>query len=466
MKIVDQFPSVVPSPKSLDVPRNTLARELRARDGFAIVAGSVIGSGIFLVPGAIAKQLSSLRCVLLVWVVGGLLSLFGALSLAEMGSMLPAAGGLYSYLREAYGKPVGFLYGWATLAMIQTGSIATLAAGFGLYVSQLIFLSPQQEKLVCLASVVALTAVNLMSLRESKLVQNIVMAAKLIGIAALGAMLFARGHAATLGAGWEVSTHAGFLAYGPAVIAVLWSYEGWHVVSFTASEFRNPQKDLPRSLISGILTVGAVYVMLNIAYYSVLLPGQLVGTGSAAASAIQSTYGGSATRLVSLLILTSILGAMNGMILTGPRVYYAMARDGVFFASLGKTTARSKVPALAIVVQGVWASVLTVAGTFQQLFTYVIFTGWIFYGLAVFGVVIFRHKFPQQTRPFRTPGYPVVPILFVMAAAGVALSAIVSQPKHAAIGIAFILVGLPLYFVFRTYSPVDSRTSDLPELEV
>jgi APA family basic amino acid/polyamine antiporter len=460
VKIVDQFPSVVPSPKSLDVPRNTLARELRARDGFAIVAGSVIGSGIFLVPGAIAKQLSSLRCVLLVWVVGGLLSLFGALSLAEMGSMLPAAGGLYSYLREAYGKPVGFLYGWATLAMIQTGSIATLAAGFGLYVSQLIFLSPQQEKLVCLASVVALTAVNLMSLRESKLVQNIVMAAKLIGIAALGAMLFARGHAATLGAGWEVSTHAGFLAYGPAVIAVLWSYEGWHVVSFTASEFRNPQKDLPRSLISGI------YVMLNIAYYSVLLPGQLVGTGSAAASAIQSTYGGSATRLVSLLILTSILGAMNGMILTGPRVYYAMARDGVFFASLGKTTARSKVPALAIVVQGVWASVLTVAGTFQQLFTYVIFTGWIFYGLAVFGVVIFRHKFPQQTRPFRTPGYPVVPILFVMAAAGVALSAIVSQPKHAAIGIAFILVGLPLYFVFRTYSPVDSRTSDLPELEV
>ena len=433
-------------------PESTaLARELTAWDGFSVVAGSVIGSGIFLVPGAIALHLASVRSVLFIWMVGGALSIFGALSLAEMASMFPSAGGLYTYLREAYGKAVAFLYGWGLLSMIQSGSIATLATGFGLYLSQVIPLTPVEQKLVSVSSVVVLTAANLMSVRHAKHIQNIGMAAKFLGLLGLAALLLTRGHAATFAVGWGAAEHAGPFAYGVALIAVLWAYEGWHVVSFTASEFRNPQRDLPRSLIWGTLFVAAVYLTLNVGYYAVLRPAQMAGVGSAAATSAQAAYGAGAVRLISVLIVTSILVAINGMTITGPRVYYAMARDRVFFRSLCITSARSKVPMRALLIQGAWASVLTMVGSFQQLFTAVIFTAWIFYGLAVAAVIVLRVKYPDRIRSFRTPGYPVLPILFVAAAAVVVASTIASAPVRAATGFALIMIGLPLYLLFRRY---------------
>ena len=433
-------------------PESTaLARELTAWDGFSVVAGSVIGSGIFLVPGAIALHLASVRSVLFIWMVGGALSIFGALSLAEMASMFPSAGGLYTYLREAYGKAVAFLYGWGLLSMIQSGSIATLATGFGLYLSQVIPLTPVEQKLVSVSSVVVLTAANLMSVRHAKHIQNIGMAAKFLGLLGLAALLLTRGHAATFAVGWGAAEHAGPFAYGVALIAVLWAYEGWHIVSFTASEFRNPQRDLPRSLIWGTLFVAAVYLTLNVGYYAVLRPAQMAGVGSAAATSAQAAYGAGAARLISVLIVTSILVAINGMTITGPRVYYAMARDRVFFRSLCITSARSKVPMRALLIQGAWASVLTMVGSFQQLFTAVIFTAWIFYGLAVAAVIVLRVKYPDRIRSFRTPGYPVLPILFVAAAAVVVASTIASAPVRAATGFALIMIGLPLYLLFRRY---------------
>jgi APA family basic amino acid/polyamine antiporter len=433
-------------------PQSTsLARELTAWDGFSVVAGSVIGSGIFLVPGAIALHLVSVRNVLLVWIAGGALSIFGALSLAELASMFPAAGGLYTYLREAYGNAVAFLYGWGLLTMIQSGSIATLATGFGLYLSQLIPLTPVEQKLVSVSSVVTLTVANLMSMRHAKHIQNLGMAAKFLGLLGLAALLLVRGHASTFSAGWHLPEQSGPFGFGIALIAVLWAYEGWHIVSFTASEFRNPQRDLPRSLVCGTLFVAGIYVTLNVGYYAVLTPAHMAGVGSAAAAAAQTAYGAGATRLISVLIVLSILVAINGMTITGPRVYYAMARDRVFFQSLSLTNARSKVPVRALLIQGGWASVLTLTGSFQQLFTAVVFTAWIFYGLAVAAVIVLRVRYPDRVRSFRTPGYPALPILFILAAAVVAVSTIASAPGRAATGMALILIGLPVYLLFRRY---------------
>jgi APA family basic amino acid/polyamine antiporter len=427
-----------------------LARELTAADGFAIVAGSVIGSGIFLVPGAIARHLNSLPEVLAVWTAGALLSLFGALSLAEMGAMFPAAGGLYVYLREAYGKPVGFLYGWGLASMIQTGTIATLGAGFALYLSQLIAMSPLQQRLLAVLPILVLSGFNLMSLHRAKLLQNLCNAAKLLGVAMLGVLLFWRGHASMMSANWKIPARSTPLELGAALIAVLWAFEGWHVVSFTAGEFRIPQRDLPRSLLTGTLTVAAIYLGLNLAYYAVLNAHSMAGMPSAAAGAMQKAWGPGVVRLVSVLILTSILGAMNGMVLTGPRVYYAMARDKVFFPFMARTSEHSHVPVAAILAQGIWASFLALTGSFEQLFTCVVFAAWIFYGLAVAGVIVLRARYPRLPRPFRTPGYPVVPLLFVAAAGAVVWSTIATAPGHALIGILAILAGCPFYYLFRS----------------
>lgn len=428
-----------------------LVRALTTGDGLMIVIGSVIGSGIFLVPGFIAAQLGSLRAVLGVWLCGAVLSVCGALSLSEMGAMFPGAGGLYLYLRRAYGQGVAFLYGWGLLAMIQTGTIATLGAGFGLYLARITDLSAGKQKAAAAGAVLLLTAVNLLGLRAAKRFQNASTAAKILGLMLFGAMLFRRGHAVALASSWNATANwTNLLPFGVALIAVLWAYEGWHVVSFTAGEFEDPGRSLPASLIGGTVLVGAIYVLLNLAYYAVLSPAQIRGTDSAAAAATVAAFGGGATKFVSILILLSIIGAMNGMILTGPRVYYAMAREGDFLPAFGRLDRVFHAPSLAIVVQGLWAVVLLQMGNFQQLLTHVIFTAWIFYGLAVGGVMILRRKFPDETRPFRTPGYPVTPLLFVLAAGAVVASTLVSQPGNALAGIGLILVGLPVYFVFAS----------------
>jgi APA family basic amino acid/polyamine antiporter len=426
-----------------------LVRALTTKDGLMIVIGSVIGSGIFLVPGFIATELPSLGAVLGVWLLGAVLSVCGALSLAEMGSMFPGAGGLYIYLGRAYGRGVAFLYGWGLLAMIQTGTIATLAAGFGLYLSRITGISAGEQKAAGAGAVLLLTAVNLLGVRTAKRFQNVSTAAKIVGLILFGALLFWRGNAATLANSWNVAMNwTNPLPFGLALIAVLWAYEGWHVVSFTAGEFEDPGRSLPASLIGGTLVVGAIYILLNLAYYSVLGSVQIRGTDSAAASATVAVFGSGATRFVSVLILVSILGAMNGMILTGPRVYYAMAQEGNFLPAFGRLDRVFHAPSLAIVVQGLWAIALVQMGTFQQLLTHVVFTAWIFYGLAVGGVMILRRRYPELARPFRTPGYPMVPLLFVLAAGAVVLSTFASQPGNALAGIGLILLGVPVYLVF------------------
>lgn len=300
--------------------------------------------------------------------------------------------------------------------------------------------------------ILALTAFNLMSLHRAKLLQNLCNGAKLLGVAMLGVLLFWRGHVVMVGANWKIPVRSTPLEFGAALIAVLWAFEGWHVVSFTAGEFRSPQRDLPRSLLAGTLTVAAIYLALNLAYYAVLSAHSIAGMPSAAAGAMQKAWGAGIVRVVSFLILTSILGAMNGMVLTGPRVYYAMARDRLFFPFLARTSEHTRAPVAAILAQGIWATLLALTGNFEQLFTCVVFTAWIFYALAVAAVTVLRFRYPRMHRPFRTPGYPVVPLLFVAAAGAVVWSAIVNTPGHALIGILAILTGLPFFFLFRSRS--------------
>lgn len=428
----------------------TLLRALTLRDATAIVAGTVIGSGVFLIPYSVANQLSSFSAVLLVWVVGGLLSLFGALALGELGVAFPGAGGLYVYLRHAYGRPIAFLYGWGLLTLIHSGSIATLAVAFRIYLAQLLPLTAFQQRVAGIICIFALTAVNCLGVRSGKGVQNLLTLAKFGGLALMIGILFWGGHAKLMAAAFLPGSPLQLRPahFGIALVAVLWAYEGWHVVSFTAGEFKDAQRDLPRGLFYGTLLVVVTYISANIAYYCVLTPHQIQSTERVAATAVSSALGTTAAVFVSVLILVSIIGATNGLMLTGPRVYYAMAREGLFFRAFGTLSSRFRAPLLAIVLQGLWAACLTLLGTFQELFTYVIFTAWIFYGLAVAAVIVMRIRRPDIPRPFLAPGYPWLPILFTLAALGITLSAVISSPLHALYGICLILCGLPFYAIF------------------
>src|SRR5580704_4211740 len=443
----------------------TLLHELGLRDATAIVAGTIIGSGVFLIPYSVANQVSSFSAVLLVWVVGGLLSLFGALALGELGAAFPRAGGLYVYLRHAYGRPVGFLYGWGLLTLIHSGSIATLAVAFRIYLAQLFPLTVFQQKSAGIICILALTAVNCFGVRSGKGVQNVLTIAKFGGLALMIGILFLWGHARLLAAAFLPGSPFELqpVQFGIALVAVLWAYEGWHVLSFTAGEFKNAQRDLPRGLFYGTLLVVVTYISANVAYYCVLTPHQIQNTERVAATAVSLALGPTAATFVTVLILVSIVGATNGMILTGPRVYYAMAREGLFFQGFGILSSRYRAPVLAIVIQGLWAGCLTLLGTFQELFTYVIFTAWIFYGLAVAAVIVMRIRRPDIPRPFLSPGYPWLPALFTLAALGITLSAVISSPLHALYGVGLILSGLPLYAIFlaRTHTQSPPSAADI-----
>jgi basic amino acid/polyamine antiporter, APA family len=429
---------------------STLRQELNLFDGISIVVGTIIGSGIFLIPSFIAAQLKSLGAVLIVWIVGGLLTLCGALSLAELGSVYTGSGGLCGYLEEAYGRLTAFLYAWALLLIIHSGSIAALAAAFGMYLGKIVPVSSVGEKLLAAAAILTLTMVSCLGIRAGKLVQNFIVAAKIGGLGAIIVFLNLRGSRSIRlfdnisNEGHQLFSLAGF---GIALIAVLWAYEAWHVISFVAGEMKSPQRDLPRSLLYGSATVVLIFIVANLGYYRVLSPAEIQGSNAVAALAMERLVGPRATIVISFLILVSILGSMNGMILTGPRVYYSMARHGLFPHILGHVNVRWRTPALALMVQGCWASILVSTGTYEQLFTDVIFTAWIFYGLAVAGVLVLRHIRPQLKRPFRMPGYPWLCLLFCLAAAGLVFCTIIERPRQALTGFGLVSTGIPVYLL-------------------
>jgi len=431
---------------------NELRRSLGFTDLMLITIGTVIGSGIYLVPSGVLRQTGGhTGLAFTVWAVAGFLSLLGALTYAELGAMKPEAGGLYAYLRDAFGPLPAFLYGWASFLVIASGSIAALAVAFANYLSPLLpFRVPGPVISVAVILVVAL--INIRGTRGSATVQNWTTGAKFGVLFLLSLVLTLRGNG---GAGLPttpIEAPNGSLAagFGAAMIGVLWAYEGWQYVTFSAGEAKDPQRTFPRAISIATFLLIVLYLMANLGYVRALGPAGVANSQRVAADAIGTILGPVAGAVVSALILVSIFSALNGLIITTPRMYYAMARDGLFFQKLTSVHPRFGTPVFAIVALTGWGAVLAGSGTFNQLLTYAVFTGWIFYALGALAVMMLRRSEPNAVRPFRVPGYPVTPILFVVAAVALVINTIVTQPGISSIGLAFVALGAPAFFIWRS----------------
>lgn len=428
-----------------------LPRTLTFRDVVLLIVGTVIGSGIFLVPGAVLRSVQHRADIaLLVWTAGGVLSLLGALTYGELGAMKPEAGGLYVYIRDCFGRPVAFLYGWALFFMISSGSVATLAVAFSMYLRQLVPLGNTAAKIVAAAMIVVIAVLNAVGTRKSANVQNVATAIKVAAILVMSAVLLwlSRGHASPE---IPVATAGGSLAsgFGLAMISVLWAYEGWQYCTFSAGEIVNPQRTFPRAFLAGSIALIAIYLFANLGYLAALGSTGAAASDSVAADAMRVVVGPGFAKLIAVAILISMFSAANGLTMTSPRVYYAMANDGVFFRKLAEVHPRFKTPAFAVIAGSAWAVLLAVSGTFEQLLTYVVFTGWIFYALGAAAVFVYRRREPDAPRPYRVPGYPLTPLLFVVAAAALVVNTIVAEPRRAAVGLALVLIGIPVYLLWR-----------------
>jgi APA family basic amino acid/polyamine antiporter len=432
-----------------------LRRTLGFTDLVLITMGTVIGSGIFLVPGIVLRQTGARApLALTVWAVAGLLSLLGALTYAELGAMKPEAGGLYVYIRDAFGPLPAFLYGWTSFVVIASGSIAALAVAFSGYVGQVLPTGGTPAPVIAVAAIALIAAINVRGTRKSATVQNWTTAAKVGALLVLSLVLISRGHAAPASGAGPIALPTPSLAagLGAAMIGVLWAYEGWQYVTFSAGETRDPQRTFPRAISVATLGLVLLYLLVNFGYLAALGPAAAAQSEHLAADAIATILGPVAGRILGVLVLVSIFSALNGLMLTSPRMYYAMARDGVFFARLARIHPAFGTPAIAIVALAGWAALLAATGTFEQLLTYVVFTGWIFYALGALSIFVYRRRQPEAIRPFRTPGYPVTPLLFVVAAGSLVLNTLVTQPGRAGVGLALVVLGGPAFYAWRASS--------------
>jgi basic amino acid/polyamine antiporter, APA family len=429
----------------------SLPRTLRQTDLTLLLVGTVIGSGIFLVPGAVLQNSGgNVGLAYAVWFVGGVLSLLGALTYGELGAMNPQAGGLYVYIRDAFGRLPAFLYGWALFFVISSGSLATLSVAFANYMNQFVELSPAGGRAVSLAMIAAITLINIIGTRKSANVQNVTTALKvgaLVGISIAFIVMRETPSEATITL--QPVTGLPWAGLGAAMIGVLWAYEGWQYVTFSAGEVVNPQRSFPRALFIGTAALIGIYLLANVGYIAALGPETVAKSERVAAEAVTAVMGPAAGMLIAGAILISIFSAANGLTLTAPRVYYAMAQDKLFFARLATVHPRFGTPAFAVLVSSLWAAVLAVTGTFQQLLTYVVFAGWLFYALGAMSIFVYRRRAPNAARPFSVPGYPITPVLFILAALAIVVNTLIVQPREAMVGIGIILVGLPAYLVWR-----------------
>jgi APA family basic amino acid/polyamine antiporter len=440
-----------------------LKRDLGLWAALAIVVGTVIGSGIFRVPQTMILNVGTVRLVFLVWLVGGFLSLAGALTYAELAAAMPGAGGEYVYLTEAYGPLWGFLYSWTQMFVAKSGSIATLATAFFEYTAHFV---PQFEmvwftlgpfavkygQVFALLLILLLGGVNYLGVLVGGDVQVAVTAIKvgLIGFLILAGLLYmpSPGPAAASVPAPAIpsSLFAGFIA---ALVGALWAYDGWNNVGMVASEVRNPQRNLPVSLIGGTAGVIAIYMLANWAYFRVLSPAEVGAHKLVAAEMMQRIAGSWGAGAVSLAAMISIFAALNGSILSGARVPYAAARDGLFFKSAARVHPAFRTPGVSILMLSAWSAVLVLSGKYEELFDFVIFGSWILYAMATASVFVLRRTRPDLPRPYRTIGYPVIPLLFLAGAIVLEISTLWTKPRESIAGIALILMGLPLYFYWR-----------------
>jgi APA family basic amino acid/polyamine antiporter len=436
-------------PQSTGTPRE-LPRILGFTDVMGILVGTVIGSGIFIVPAAMAGYVQSPVLLLAVWVVGGALTFFGALAFSELGAAFPQAGGMYVYLREAYGKPLAFLFGWTLFLVIDSGAIATLSMAFASkYLPQFTGpLSLLATRSIAASLIAALIAVNCLGTRWGARLQNVLMFIKFAAILAVsvGILAIAKGNPAGFTSPASPAMSAALIGgFGLALQRALWAYKGWEAVSFSAGEIQQPERNLPLGLLAGSLLIIALYLAANLAYLYVLPFDRLIASTRVASDAMLAAGFDLGATVLGVVILFSITGAANGNLLTAPRVFFAMARDGIFFERFGRIHPRFLTPHVSILATGAWAIVLSFSGTFEQLADYVVFGQWIFFGLTVAAVMVLRRTRPDLARPYRTWGYPVTPVLFVLAAVFIAGNALVNQFWNAMAGLGIILAGIPAY---------------------
>jgi len=418
-----------------------------------ITAGTVIGSGIFLTPGIVLRETGGRAALaLLVWTVAGMISLLGALTYAELGAMKPDAGGLYVYLRDAFGPLSAFLYGWASFAVIASGTVAALAVAFSGYLGRLVPLGALPSPVIPVLVIAVFAVVNIAGTRKGSIVQNWGTVTKVGGLLVLSVLLLATGSLSTALADSATAAPAPSLAagLGAATIATLWAYEGWQYVTFSAGEARDPQRTFPRALSAATLGLVVLYLLANLGYLAALGPAAMAASEQIAADAVATALGPGLAAVVGVLILVSIASALNGILLTAPRKYFAMARDGVFFARLAEVHPQTITPVFAIAGLALWSAVLAATGTFVQLLTYVVFTGWIFYALGALSIFVYRRRAPEASRAFRTPGYPVTPMVFVLAATLLVLNTLVTQPGRAFAGLGLVALGAPAFYYWRS----------------
>lgn len=460
-------------------------REIKLYDAVMLVAGTMIGSGIFIVTADIARTVGSPGYTLLVWLISGFITMIGALSYAELAGMMPKAGGQYVYLREAYNPLISFLYGWTLFLVIQTGTIAAVGVAFARFTGVLIpwfsetnilldlgFLKISSVQLLGIASIVLLTYINTRGVKNGKMIQNIFGSTKIValfGLIILGFLIGMNPEAisANFTNMWEAKTVTVtdgvvsgmesisgmgiIVAIGIAMIGSLFSSDAWNNISFSGDEVVDPTKTLVRSLAIGTGIVTLIYLLLNMVYLMVL-PLELIQTSAndrVAVTAAQAMGGAGATLAIAILIMISTFGCNNGCILSGARVYYAMANDGAFFPTMAKLNGKG-VPAVALVFQCVWACLLCLSGTYGDLLGYVMFAVIFFYILTIIGIFILRKKLPDMPRPYKALGYPVLPALYIVLASAFCLILLIYRPANSWPGFILVGLGVPVYYAFKS----------------
>ncbi len=423
--------------------------------GLTMVAvGSVIGSGIFLTPSQIASYIPSSELIILAWVLGGILALTGALTLGELGGMFPKTGGIYVYLKEAYGDFVGFLYGWAYFTVIMSGTVAALSIAFSTYLGYIFPVSATGKVVVSAMLIVIVTIINIFRVKIVEMTTNTFSLLKLIGIALVivaGLVLGSSVNMVSTGssAADVLSSSSGITAFGLAMIGVLWSFGGWHHTSFLSGEAKNPNKTIPRAMVIGTVIVLLVYILTNLSYMFLLPVAEIASSERIASDALESVipFG---WLFVAILIEVSTFGTALVDTLSGPRIYFAMANDGLFFKNLTNIHPKYNTPVNAIIAQSIWALIiLFMWRTFEAVITYVIFIDWIFFFLTALVVIIFRIKRADADRPFKTPFYPVVPLIFIITSFLFVLNTLSENIIYAGAGLGLLLLGLPVYLYFK-----------------
>jgi basic amino acid/polyamine antiporter, APA family len=425
-----------------DLPRN-----LGLMDALSIVIGIVIGAGIFIVPNLVAREIHSVSLIIVVWVVAGVVSFFGALACAELGAMLPATGGQYVFLREAWGPLVGFLCGWSMFLVARTAQVAWLAVTLALYFSYFVPLSPLLSKLMGLAAIALFAIINYRGVALGAAVQKLFTSAKVVGLLVIiGSAFLWHGKAVA-----QVSSGPGGFSVsslGVALIACVLAYDGWIQMTFVAGEIRNPQRNVVLALALGTAACVAIYLLANLAYMRVLSLSEIAASEHVAASVASRVLGPVGGAAVALIILVSIIGTLNGCFLTSPRLYFAQARDGLFLRKFGEIHSRFKTPHFAIAAQAVWAAALLISGSYETLLDYAMFALWLSYGVMVAGVMVLRHTHPQTPRPYRMWGYPVTPLLFLIFTAAFLGNMLIKRPIPSFAGLLLIISGIPVYFIW------------------